>query len=459
MRARSTSGSGIGTADSSEIVYGCSGFAYSSAGRRDLDDRAQVHHGDAVGDVADDGEVVRDEQVGERELLLQLLEQVDDLRLDRDVERRDRLVRHDEVGVQGQRPGQADALALAAGELVRVAAGRVRGRPTISSSSAARRPAARRPASPCTRSGSPMMREMLWRGLSEANGSWKTICMRRLSVRIPSAPRSRDVLSVEDDPAGRGLVQAQQRPADRRLAAARLAHQAQRLAVADLERDVVHGLDVADVAVEHDAALDREVDLEVLDLDQVALVFLLRLNPPPPCDSRCHSSAGTGLKQATKWPGSISTQLGHLLPRLLDLEAAARLERAGAGEAQHVARSAHDRAERDASRVSSRGTLSSRPERVRMPRPLEDVLGRPPLHEHPAVHHVDARAQSRDHAQVVRDQDQRRPPLGHERSQQSRICAWMVTSSAVVGSSAIRSLGSQASAIAIMARWRIPPEN
>ena len=41
----------------------------------------------------------------------------------------------------------------------------------------------------------------------------------------------------------------------------------------------------------------------------------------------------------------------------------------------------------------------------------------------------------------------------------SRICAWIVTSSAVVGSSAIRSFGLQASAIAIMARCRIPPEN
>ena len=41
----------------------------------------------------------------------------------------------------------------------------------------------------------------------------------------------------------------------------------------------------------------------------------------------------------------------------------------------------------------------------------------------------------------------------------SRICAWIVTSSAVVGSSAIRSFGSHASAIAIIARWRIPPEN
>ena len=41
----------------------------------------------------------------------------------------------------------------------------------------------------------------------------------------------------------------------------------------------------------------------------------------------------------------------------------------------------------------------------------------------------------------------------------ARICAWIVTSSAVVGSSAIRSFGSHASAIAIIARCRIPPEN
>ena len=39
----------------------------------------------------------------------------------------------------------------------------------------------------------------------------------------------------------------------------------------------------------------------------------------------------------------------------------------------------------------------------------------------------------------------------------SRICAWIVTSSAVVGSSATISLGSHASAIAIITRWRIPP--
>ena len=41
----------------------------------------------------------------------------------------------------------------------------------------------------------------------------------------------------------------------------------------------------------------------------------------------------------------------------------------------------------------------------------------------------------------------------------SRICAWMVTSSAVVGSSAINSAGSQLSAMAIITRCRMPPEN
>ena len=39
------------------------------------------------------------------------------------------------------------------------------------------------------------------------------------------------------------------------------------------------------------------------------------------------------------------------------------------------------------------------------------------------------------------------------------IWAWMVTSSAVVGSSAISSFGPQAMAIAIITRWFMPPES
>ena len=73
-------------------------------------------------DVLDHRQVVGDEQVGEAELLLQVLEQVDHLRLDRDVERRDRLVADDQLRLDRERARDADALALAAGELVRIAA-------------------------------------------------------------------------------------------------------------------------------------------------------------------------------------------------------------------------------------------------------------------------------------------------------------------------------------------------
>ena len=79
----------------------------------DLRERSQVHDTNAVADVLDDGEVVGDEEVSEPQLLLEIVEQVEDLALDRDVERRDRLVAHDEVRVEREHPGDADALALA----------------------------------------------------------------------------------------------------------------------------------------------------------------------------------------------------------------------------------------------------------------------------------------------------------------------------------------------------------
>ncbi len=40
-----------------------------------------------------------------------------------------------------------------------------------------------------------------------------------------------------------------------------------------------------------------------------------------------------------------------------------------------------------------------------------------------------------------------------------RICAWIVTSSAVVGSSAMIRSGWCSSAMAMATRWRMPPEN
>ena len=89
--------------------------------RRGLDDLAEVHDGDAVGHVLDNGEVVADEEQREAKLLLQVLQQVHDLRLDGNIEGRDRLIADDEIRFGGERAGNADALPLAAGELVRLA--------------------------------------------------------------------------------------------------------------------------------------------------------------------------------------------------------------------------------------------------------------------------------------------------------------------------------------------------
>ena len=64
---------------------------------------------------------MRDEEKRQPELRLQILEQIDNLRLDRDIERGDRFVRHDEFRIDGERACDTDALPLAAGELVRIA--------------------------------------------------------------------------------------------------------------------------------------------------------------------------------------------------------------------------------------------------------------------------------------------------------------------------------------------------
>src|SRR5579883_311462 len=96
------------------------GAARERLARRQLDDAARAHDGDAIGDIVDHGEIVRDEEICERELPLQIFQQVEDLRLDRYVERRDRLIANDEIGTERQGPCNADALPLTAGEAVRI---------------------------------------------------------------------------------------------------------------------------------------------------------------------------------------------------------------------------------------------------------------------------------------------------------------------------------------------------
>src|SRR5260221_1462270 len=89
--------------------------------RPGLDDAAEIHHRHALAKIADDAEIVRDEDEGEPAALLQALQQQQDLRLDRDVEGGDRLVRREQFRVPRQPAGEADAPALPAAELLRIA--------------------------------------------------------------------------------------------------------------------------------------------------------------------------------------------------------------------------------------------------------------------------------------------------------------------------------------------------
>ena len=88
-----------------------------------LDDASVAHDGDVVGHISDDGHVVGDEE--DRHALVpgQGAQQVEDPRLDGDVERGGGLVGDEDRRVAGHGQGDAGALQLAAGELVGVGAG------------------------------------------------------------------------------------------------------------------------------------------------------------------------------------------------------------------------------------------------------------------------------------------------------------------------------------------------
>ena len=81
-----------------------------------FDDSPEVHHRHIVSEEADQTQVVGDEDVGQPVFVLQIEEQVDDLRLDRDIESARRLVGQQKLWLQRQRPRNADPLALPTAE-------------------------------------------------------------------------------------------------------------------------------------------------------------------------------------------------------------------------------------------------------------------------------------------------------------------------------------------------------
>ena len=206
----------------------------------DLAELAQVEHAHAVGQRSHDREVVRDEQVGDPLVGLQLAQQLDDARLHGDVERRQDLVAQHETGLRRERARDRDALALAARELVRKAAreGDVEpdGLERLLHAGAAR--LAVQPEEQLERAAHDLVHALA--GVERGVG----VLQHELDLP-PDVLRSRldrggEASALERDRSAERAEHPADRPRDRRLAAARLADERERLTRPQVELDLSH---------------------------------------------------------------------------------------------------------------------------------------------------------------------------------------------------------------------------
>ena len=208
-----------------------------------LDDLARVHHEDLVGDVARCRQVVRDVEEREVALLFQLQHQVEDPDANRDVEHARRLVGEHDLGLDGQRARDCDALALSAGELVRVLRGDLVGRrqadgpqQLVDALVELRRAARSRGAAAA---GLEMVADRLDRIERAERILEDDLHLRAVAQIVLAAPQLASVAALEEHRAAGRRVQAREQARDRALAAAALTDERRDRARPELERDVV----------------------------------------------------------------------------------------------------------------------------------------------------------------------------------------------------------------------------
>src|SRR5215831_19226106 len=279
----------MGQRGEQHLSVGMLGVEVERLARADLHDLPEVHHGDAVRHVQDDVEVVRDEEIGEAEASAQIHEEIQHLRLDRHVEGGHGLVSHDEARLEGQGRRDADALALAARQLVGIALGEGGMEPDHLQQLADQATAARRV----------VLAVDLERLRDDAAHAHPRIeraegileddlhALPRFPQLVGSEPH--EVPSLEADMARAGLDETQDQSTCRRLATARLAHETQGLPRLEDEAHAVH----------------RPDDLTVTGQPLAAHVEML--GEAARLEERGHQLT-TG--QATKWPGSRSSRPG-----------------------------------------------------------------------------------------------------------------------------------------------------
>ena len=83
-------------------------------GRSDLDNLAEVHDSHAVCDMAHDRQIVRNEEIRQLQVFLQVHQQVDHLGPDRNVQSRHWLVQYEYAWIQRERSCNPGSLSLPA---------------------------------------------------------------------------------------------------------------------------------------------------------------------------------------------------------------------------------------------------------------------------------------------------------------------------------------------------------
>src|SRR5690606_11207898 len=205
----------------------------------------------------------------------------------------------DHVGFQDERPRDADALPLAAGELVRVAGERILREADLGED-------VLDPLPPLL-----LVRPDPVRGHALAEDRLDVLPRVQAAERVledhlepPAEPahlllrQLRQIGPVEDHLTVGDVDQPQDATAEGRLAAAGLADEAVGLTGLDLQGDAVDGIDVADRPVEEHALPDGEVDLHVREFEQAH------------AETSAWDVGRTGLTQRTWCPaarGSVSS--------------------------------------------------------------------------------------------------------------------------------------------------------
>ena len=219
--------------------------------------RASVHDHDLVAHLGDDAQVVGDHDDGHAELLLELLHELEDLGLDGDVEGRGGLVGDQDVGLAGERHGDHDALAHAAGVLVRILLHALLG---VVDAHEAQHLDGAVPRLPLVAVGVERdgLDELMPDGIGGVQRGHRILEDDRDLVAAHIAhdllARADELLAVELDGAGdnltRGCEDLHDGVGGNGLAGAGLAHDAEDLAPVEEEGDAVDGLDLAGVGEE-----------------------------------------------------------------------------------------------------------------------------------------------------------------------------------------------------------------